>query len=130
MGGEGAQEPESLGGWRAGFGGVDGEHHAWFGGDGEFFVGAGELADLGEVEALGPGAEDVHLVTVVHASSVRRPAGTRGALSGHVIPGTLGTSAAGVPWNRRASAKRRSTDHAWSRPARPRHGRSDRQANR
>ena len=72
--GPGAEEPESFGGRRAGFGGVDGEGEAGFGGHLETFVGEGELADDGVVEPFGAGA--------VVADVVAAPAGAEVVAAG------------------------------------------------
>jgi hypothetical protein len=56
------EQAEPLGGRGSGFGGVDEEHEAGFGGDGEFLVGEGELADDGVTEPLGAGAVGADVV--------------------------------------------------------------------
>ena len=73
-GGPGAEELESFVGRRAGFGGVDGEGEAGFGGHLESFVGEGELADDGVVEPFGAGA--------VVADVVAAPAGAEVVAAG------------------------------------------------
>src|SRR5436190_13623739 len=58
----GGEEPESFGGGGAWLGRVDEKHEAGLGGDGQLFVGEGELAGDGVIETFGPGAVGADVV--------------------------------------------------------------------
>ena len=85
----GGEQAQTLGRGRAGFGGVDHQDEAGFGGDGELLVGEGQLADDGVVEPLGAGAMGADVVVGPQA-----PEGL--ALGGELTDEVLESAVVGV----------------------------------